>query len=488
MTSSNMNMPEAKPLADAGPVHYSLVGGEQAARGRRLFNTSLVLLVATLGYLGYAAKVVEPEHRYLGLLMFALSFLPALFWARSGGNRFPIIETIMALCANAYALPVLNAQDQLAGYSPAVITQASLAVLLYQVSAIAIYLTTRGRPGRSRFWCESIITEQVERLTIYGIVVSAAYVWMSEFTNWIPNEFISSLRAIFYGVSILSTFISAQRWGRGELTSREKSIFVVFFVPQLVMLSAGLLLISSISLIGVALLGYLSGGKRIPWVVIGLTFATLAVLHTGKTKMRMKYWENELPPPTISELPAFYAEWFAFGLEPTSGDKTVSHKLLERSSLMHILCLIVDYTPSRQDYLYGKTYQHVIPQLIPRFFWPEKPRSHVATFELGIYYGLQRAEDTNSTTIAFGLLTEAYANFGLIGAFGLGAFWGFVLKKLQIRSTYSPMFSLGGLLMILLTAWSLNAELTMAAWVSSFEQAVIMIIGLPMIARTFLGL
>ena len=79
-------------------------------------------------------------------------------------------------------------------------------------------------------------------------------------------------------------------------------------------------------------------------------------------------------------------------------------------------------------------------QMIPRFFWAAKPRSHVATYELGIYYGLQREEDTVTTTIAFGLLTEAYANFGLIGAVLLGAFWGLMLKKLQIWSTFSPMF------------------------------------------------
>jgi hypothetical protein len=190
----------------------------------------------------------------------------------------------------------------------------------------------------------------------------------------------------------------------------------------------------------------------------------------------------------MSELPAYFAEWIDLGLQPTSGGKTVSQKMLERTSLMHILCLIVDYTPARQDYLYGKTYTYVLPQLIPRYFWPDKPRSHIATYELGIYYGLQQEEDTVATTIAFGLLAEAYANFGLYGAIGLGVFWGFWLKKLQIWSTFSPMFSFAGLLMVLLTAWAFNAELTMAAWVSSLEQAVIVVLGLPMLVRAMFGL
>lgn len=468
-------------------MDYSLVGGDHLARGRKLFGTGMILLVGALCYLSYTAEVDEPDHLFLGLLMFTLSVVPSLLWARSGGSRFPVFETILLLCANAYAMPVLNARVQLAGYPAGVITQASVAVLLHQLCAIGVYISTRGQPGRSRFWRESILTNQIERLTVYGLIVSAVYLWMSEFTTWIPGDLASPLRAIFYGVSILCTFISAQRWGRGVMTSGQKSVFICFFIPQILIMSVGLLLISSLSLIGIALLGYLAGGKRIPWAVIALAFAILAVLHSGKTKMRAKYWDNELPPPTFTELPAFFTEWFQFGLEPTSGDKSVSNKLLERTSLMHILCLIVDYTPSRQNYLYGKTYGHVLPQLIPRLFWPEKPRSHIATYELSVYYGLQREEDTKSTTIAFGLLTEAYANFGLLGAMLLGIFWGYLLKKFQIWSSFSPMFSFAGLLMILLTAWSFNAELTMAAWVSSLEQAVVMILGVPMLTRSLMG-
>lgn len=476
-----------KPLPDEQAMDYAMLGGAHAARARRLYLTSLGLLLAGLAYLGYNAKADDPVHVVLGLIMFALSAVPSLLWARGGGSRFPVFETILILCANAYALPVLNAREQLAGYSAAVITRASITVILYQVSAIAVYVSTRGLPGRGNFWRESLITNQVERLIVYGLVFSTIYVTVSTFTTWIPGEYESVLRAVFFGIGILCTFVSSQRWGRGELTRQEKFVFVFTLVPQLIFMSVTLVLIGAISLIGIALLGYLSGSKRIPWAVIGVTFAILAVLHTGKTQMRTKYWDGGYPPPTFTQLPSFFAEWIEIGLQPTSGGKTASQKMLERTSLMHILCLIIDNTPDRQDYLYGKTYSYVIPQLIPRFFWPDKPPSHVATFELAVYYGLQTVEDTSTTTIAFGLLTEAYANFGLLGAVLLGAIWGFSLKKLQIWSTFSPMFSFAGLLMVLLTAWAFNSELTMAVWLSSFEQAAIVLLGIPMALRSLFG-
>jgi hypothetical protein len=327
----------------------------------------------------------------------------------------------------------------------------------------------------------------VEKSVIFGLPVSTLYVGISVFTTWIPLEMASVLRAAFFGLGILCTFISAQRWGRGELTPSDKVLFVCSFVPQMIFMSVSLVLIGALSLIGIALLGYLSGGKRIPWLVIVATFAVIAVLHTGKSRMREKYWETGLASPTLSQLPAYYSEWFEYGLQQSDGNKTASRKLLERTSLMHILCLISSYTPERQDYLYGSTYRHVLPQLIPRFFWPEKPKSHIATYELSIYYGLQREADTETTTIAFGLLTEAYANFGLAGSLLLGAFWGVLLKKLQIWSALSPMFSFAGLMMVLFTAWAFNAELTMAAWVSSFQQAVVVVLGVPLLIKTLLG-
>ena len=477
-----------EPQPDETVMDYAMLGGAHAERGRRLFITGLVLLGVTLVYLAYTANVDDILHLYLGLIIFALSAVPSLLWARAGGSRFPVFETILILCASAYAMPVLNAREQLAAYSSNVIIHASLAVIVYQLSAIVTYQRVRGVPGRNRFWRESLITDQLEKRMVYGLTLSTIYMAVSTLTAWIPPETESVLRAVFFGVSILCTFVSAQRWGRGELSNMEKTVMICAVTLQMMLMSVGLILISAICQLGIALLGYLSGGKRIPWLVILIVFPLLGVLHTGKTRMRMKYWENNTPAPTVTELPAYFAEWIDFGLQPTSGDKSVSQKMLERTSLMHLLCLIIDITPDRQPYLYGSTYRHVLPQLIPRYFWPDKPRSHIATYELGIYYGLQREEDTNTTTIAFGLLAEAYANFGMMGAVMLGVFWGFTLKKLQVWSTFSPMFSFAGLFMVLLTAWAFNSEMTLAVWVSSLQQAVCVVIGVPLVIRSFFGM
>lgn len=483
--------PSSEPSGDAAPADPALFGAAHARRGRALYRTGLALLGGALVYLTATANVTDLVHLYQGLAIFALAFVPGLLWARDGGSRFPVFEPIMLLCANSYALPLLNGHRQLALYPADIITTGGWAVLLYQGAAIAAYLAVRGRPGRGAFWTEPMLTPRLSRNVIYGVGLSTLYLLVATFTEWIPWEINSILRAIFFGIGILSTFVTTQRWGAGELTPHEKALFLGMLLPQLVIQIVGLLLIAAVALLGISLLGYLSGGKRVPWVPIVVAFATLAILHNGKSDMRKKYWEGGLPSPTVSELPAFFTEWVELGLTPPRAgaeeESSAGTKLLERSSLMHILCLVIDYTPARQPFLNGETYGYILPQLIPRFFWPNKPRSHIATYRLSIYYGLQDEEATAATTIAFGMLAEAYANFGLFGGALLGALTGLVLKKLQHLSRHSPIFSLAGLLMILLTAWSFNSEMTMAVWISSLYQALIVVLGVPFALRQLSG-
>lgn len=486
------NPPDSLP--DPQPIDHGLFGEAVEIRSRKLYRTGVLLLACAICVLWSTAETSGSLQLFQGLTIFALSFLPSLRWARAGGSHFPVFEPILLLCGNAYAIPLLRGHEQLESFSPEVIARASWTVILFQASAILAHRATRGQAGRRTFWTESVLSPNVEKAVIHGIGLAALYTMLATFTDIIPYDINSVLRAIFFGVGILCTFVSAQRWGRNLLSPSDKILFAAYLLPHLVFNIVGLLLIQSLGLLAIALLGYVTGGKRVPWILLVLSFAIVAILHNGKESMRKKYWEEEYPPPTITELPTFFAEWFSHGLvldEQSSGTSdraSLSNKLLERSSLMHILCLVTAWTPERQPYLYGETYSYVLPQLIPRFFWPDKPRSHIGTYRLAIYYGLQSEESTFKTTIAFGLITEAYANFGLLGAVLLGIVWGTVLKRLQLLSEHSPPFSLGGLLMILLTAWSFNSEHTMAVWVSSLFQAMVVLLGLPLILRRFFGL
>lgn len=454
---------------------------------RRLFHGGLVLLALTLGYYTFNANTGSTTELYLGLTIIVLAALPTLQWAKRATYEFPVFEVFMLTGINIYALPLLNGQIELEAYSESVIVQAGSAVLLFQIIAIITHGITRGRPRVTPFWAEEVISRDIGVYLGYGLVLTTIYTAINNLTDLIPTDLEGPLRAVFYGIGIISTFVQGRRWGQGDLSNQEKIFFALNVGLQVVFSFVTLFLISGISLIVLALLGYVSGNKRLPVVALAIVLPVIAVLHNGKSAMRDKYWKDNTPVvPSLVEMPAFFAEWFQQGMEyhPKNG---MTGKLIERTSLFQMICLVVDNTPDRLPFLNGETYAQIPGQFVPRFFWSEKPLGHISTYTLSIYYGLQRPEDTKKTTIAFGLLAEAYANFGLYGVGLLGVLFAFCLKKYGLWTQQSPMFSYAGLLLVLLMAWSFQTEFTLSIWLSSLAQASIAVLGVPFILRHFTG-
>jgi hypothetical protein len=454
---------------------------------RLLFRGGLALLVLTLGYYAFNAEVSSVTELYEGLAIIVLAMLPSLMWAQRTTHEFPVFEVFMLTGINIYALPLLNGQSELQAYSESVVEQAAAVVLFFQIIAIVTHLAVRGRPRTTPFWAEEVISRDTGRYLGHALVLTTIYTGIATFSDLIPGDLGAPLRAVFYGLGIISTFIQGRRWGQNDLSYQEKISFIINLALQVVFNFATLYLIAGISIIVLALLGYVSGGKRPPIVAMVITLPLIALLHNGKTAMREKYWGKEATfAPTLSDLPGFFTEWIQDGLD-LHQKTSLTTKLIERTSLFQIICLVVDSTPDRLPYLDGLTYGQIPGQFVPRFFWAEKPVAHISTYTLSIYYGLQRSEDTMKTTIAFGLLAEAYANFGFYGAGILGAVFAFGFKKYGMWASQSPILSCAGLLLVLLMAWSFQTELTLSIWLSSLFQATVAVLGVPLILRNFLG-
>jgi hypothetical protein len=297
------------------------------------------------------------------------------------------------------------------------------------------------------------------------------------------------IRAACFGVGIISTFVQSRQWGQGLLPTPTKVTFVILLAAQVIFSWVALYLIGGLSILVLAFIGYVSGGKKLPFLAIAISIPVVAVLHNGKNIMRQKYWENQVPMPTLSQVPAFFSEWIEYGIDPAQVQqrKEQNNLLLERTSLFHILCLVVTYTPERQPHLAGKTYGQIPAQFVPSILWPGKPVGHISTNTLAIYYGLQREEDTRKTTIAFGTLSEAYANFGYIGMAAIGALFAFCFKKVSDWTAHSPILSYAGLFQVVLMAWSFQSELTLSIWLSSLYQACVAVLGITFVMRNTIG-
>lgn len=462
----------------------------QRRRSRALFTTGLMGLAAFCAYYGATASVEDPLHLYLGLAIAVLAALPALRWAKRARYSLPVFEVFTLTCLSAYAIPLLSGHEQLRRFEPETLTSAALLVLLYLIVANVTYVIVTAKPKKGPAWRSEIVSRDISRFLGYGMLLATVYTIVAQFTDWIPQEYGNIFRSVAFGVGNIACFVQSRRWGRGELPQQEKIVFATMLFAQVFFGIASLLLVNGISLLLLSLLGYVAGAKRIPFFPVLIALGLTAVLHNGKSAMRERYWGPlgmNRHDVKIAELPEFYASWFTYGLQPPAEDPTKSKnaKLFERASLFHIMCLVVSVTPERQPFLGGETYTYVWAQFIPRPFWPDKPSAHIATNRLAVYYGLQSTEDTAKTTVGFGLLTEAYANFGFIGVAVLGMIFATGFKKIAEWSSESPILSYPGLFMIVLMAWSFMTEYTLSIWISSLWTATAVVLGVPFLTRNF---
>ena len=204
----------------------------------------------------------------------------------------------------------------------------------------------------------------------------------------------------------------------------ELASFLIFLSLTTLSSAASLLLVGSLSIFALAVLGFALGRLQVPWLAIALGVICIGTLHYGKEMMRYKYmyggmYGNQSKTPQPWDYVAWFGEWTGYSIDALFNQGSAAwfggQSFANRPGLIHLLLMVQEKTPGQVPYLKGATYVIVPQLLIPRFVISERASTHEGTTLLNIHYGKQSREDTLRTTIGWGLLNEAYANFGLLG-------------------------------------------------------------------------
>jgi hypothetical protein len=451
---------------------------------QRLHRLGLVSLIAACGWLYVRSPLKDPLLIGSGIGIVVLSAWPMLEWARHLRPWFPVFEIFMLTTINFYALPLLAGHPAVFAFSDAVTSQAAAGVLVFQTAAVAGFSLNRWRPVARSWLTKPLLSDRLLRHAQTGLWLNTLYLFVANFTDLLGGQFEGTYRAVFSGIGIVSLFLQFRRWGAGGLTNADKIIISANLTAQIILLFSGLYLVQGMSFFILAMIGYVTASRRVPIVIIVAAVGVTAVLHNGKSTMRALYWEQDQPAPRLTELPAFFAQWFRFGLASTQQEanknRSLTANLVERASLFQMLCLVVDRVPSYEPYLYGESYVDIPALLVPRFVWPEKPSSLQANVRLALYFGLIDEDSATKVSIAFGPLAESYANFGFVGLALLGAAIGVGFKFVCTLSIGASQLSAISLFVILLTAWSFQTEMVAATWISSLFQASVVVLGIPL--------
>lgn len=411
--------------------------------------------------------------------LFVLGVAPTLAWVKSGAERYPIPEILLLTTIPFYATPILTEHGTLSDYPADVVQRSALAVLYFQAAVIggmAFACRLYRAPRKRGLWTEEIIPEENLHFTVHALTAFTVYLLISGFTKWIPGEWFGTFRAVFTGIGMVAVFVQARFWGAGTLPRNHRLLMLANVIVQIILQIMSLMLISGIIFLLIALLGYFTTARKVPWIPLVLLIPILAILHNGKGRMREIYWGPQASPVGLTDMPGFFVEWIGYGLQAApeneeEEDAPATLKLMRRASLFQIVCVAVDVTPHRRPFLEGASYDNLAAQLVPRAVWPNKPKPAESVKLLSIQLGLQTVEEAEITSIGFGMVSEAYANYGYLGEVLLGLLLGAGLALAALSTAWAPTFSLGGIFRILCLAWCLNAESPLVVWTSSLYQA-----------------
>jgi hypothetical protein len=411
--------------------------------------------------------------------------IPLFLWLRAGAFGMPVLPALFGLFFVYYALPLLRSEITI--YGPDQLFWAAVTVGSFLIAASIACWPFLGRmPKRVHNSGQRFVSDtRIVRLVFAGLVGGIIYhlALISGKLDWLGSS-IGVVRGVVYTlVSVACYLLGCARasrllvGGRWALACGGLSILIVLALSNLIMIQG---IMDGLA----AVLGYVLTAKRIPWIRLGAAFAMLSILHAGKFEMRDKYYlahTQTLQQSSIFQVPAMMADWFTAGIESLAFGQT-SSTVFERASLLHMLLLVQRTTPAVIPYLNGQTYAMLPAMLVPRFIDRDKPVSQAGLNLLSVRYGLQYVDSAAAATIGWGLVAEAYANFGYLAVILVGALIGALCGALMRLSAGAAPLSLSMFATIVATMILFNIELDLSYLIATLGQAfvaVLLVAALP---------
>ena len=451
----------------------------ERGQGTKLFWLILGLLVAVMVW---TAKQTDPGVVATGLTLGLVAAFPFYLWLAGASHGLPIWPVFALINGATAALPMIQDPVTLESYQPSEIIIGGLTMILFLGLGTLIWLGITARRSQAPRDILMISRQHSDRY-LFAFIVAGLFFQLNQIGYWIalPGNSMQVVRGVTMSLNTMGIFVLAFYAGRKMLTKPQEVALVVLAAVTALVMTSGLIMATAIVPVAMLLLGYALGSGTIPWKGLGIVFLAAALLHPGKYAMREIYWGPESPRFTVWTLPQFYVEWFGLGVEEigalaggahqTPNDSETS-SIFERAGNLHMLLLVQQKSPDQVPFLNGLTYAPIPRLLIPRFLDTEKGLSHAGNVLLTVNYGVQTLEQTATTSIAWGLVSEAYANFGYIGVLLLAVFLGIFYGFFTNLSAGVPMTSLRFVLGLLILGAATKAD-TMGVFLTQQFQGIV---------------
>lgn len=430
-----------------------------------------------------------PRSTSFGALLIGVACMfPMYLWCAGKVRGMPIFPFFTLTYLWTFCLPLLSENPNVWMYSSADHLYAAISTAIFLFSGTFIWWQFVNAPDNKPKPFRALADVGAENffLTVLGCG-GLLNIYMLGGWASLSAGVIALIRGIILGLSLLGIFVLCYRAGAGLLSKAKSRLLFVLLGIFILTSAATLILKTALTVFLLSVVAYVVGGRKLPVLPLIIGLLCLLPLHYGKHPMRQKYWDaNNTYYVQPWEYPAWFQEWAghaqeSFNHKPQRYDppEEEHQSFTDRSSVIHMLMMAQTKIPNPYPYMEGATYA-ILPQLIlPRFINPNKIRSHEGTHMLNIHVRRQTYQDTIRTTIAWGLLPEAYANFGLFGCVGVGMFLGAFYGYITRLGIGAPIFSARSLFGVLVLSMALaSTEWTAGVYFASLFQSSMPLIGM----------
>lgn len=425
--------------------------------------------------------------------------VPTFAWVRHRRPGIPIAPLLAVQTLLVYGLPIVLRNEALDNFTPAEIDRAGLEIGLFALAIAAgwsLAYAPKPRAARHFYGIGLTLRDGTMRLARWSLTLLGIG-FAFEFGNasglaapvfdLLPGGSFSLIRAICSAAAIGGALLGAYCLGNGLFPRPQRVAFWAMFWGTFVLQITGFLLSGAIGIVSAVLVGLYFGRRQPPWKFAIIIFSVFAFLNISKFEMRAKYWQTdaEYAPNSLGNIPTMMWEWSATSVDILTGeidtrrDDVEKQRLSDRINNLGILLFVQDaVTRGGYPTLNGETYTLIPQLLVPRIVWKDKPRAHEGQVTLNVHFGRQSVEETLVTYIAWGLLPEAYGNFGPFwGALICGIFLGAGFGWVEARVRPYPLASIQAFLILVLAVQTVTSfEMVASVWITTMFQALISII------------
>ncbi|HMD60868.1 MAG TPA: hypothetical protein VKG78_05535 [Opitutaceae bacterium] len=483
------------------------------AATKRMVAPLFGLLAIETAYLGYTGRPGAAAFALMG----AGACAALAVWCRRAIG-LPLLPVMIIQSLIIYGVPIAAGHEVIRAYPQGFVFSAGVEVAVFEFAMAAAWwlgmqvfrpappwsyalheFNRAGAKGWARLGFAMVIGatafQVLQGLDLLGALYAA-----------IPSGGETILYALVSVVSACGFFLVALVIGGKEASFAERALFWLLLVANAMMSASDFILSSAAANLITVAIGFFWSSERMPWRYLTVAMLALSFLNTGKSTMRSRYWGTEDAPVahrTFRQLPACYEEWARVSFsaivendadkgQASGGNQPQAKKnqtLLDRiDNLQNLLFAIDAIETNHIKPLHGQTYTLIPPLLLPRVLWPDKPRTHEGQILLNVHFGRQDLESTYTTYVAWGLLPEAYGNFGpLAGSIYLGIFLGGLFAWIENLTARKLLVSMEGfvslsVLMNLMNSFEMVASVLVT---STFQSCVVVIAAsLPFVHRT----